>query len=390
MRVLLRPIAETPDATDKTRPIDFHRRLPGYAATPLIEAPGLAKTLGVGRVFIKDETSRFGLPSFKILGASWATYASLSEKLGPMPDGPISHAGLERWVSPLRPLTLIAATDGNHGRAVARVARWLGVDARIYVPSFVSPARIGAIESEGAEVVVVDGFYDASVDAALDASERPGTLLISDTARTPTDHVPKLVTAGYGTTFAEVDRQLATLGDDFIDVVAIQAGVGGLSAACTGWARSDRTSKPTRVAVVEPEKAACVMTALAAGEPVGVAADEVSAMSVLQCGTISLTAFEVLHAGVSCCLAVEDSFAKSAALEIGKAGVRTGLSGAAGMAGLLGAISSPMAEGVRAHLGLTSDASVLVVATEAAMASEPDQAARSEVPALAEREAVPV
>ena len=170
MRALLRSTWDVPDTISAESPIDFHRRLPGYVETPLVDAPAIAGTLGVGRVFIKDETARFGLPSFKILGASWAAYAALAERLGPMPDGRLSHAGLREWVSPLRPLALIAATDGNHGRAVARVARWLGLDARIYVPEFVSKARIRAIEGEGSEVVVIDGVYDASVDAALEAS----------------------------------------------------------------------------------------------------------------------------------------------------------------------------------------------------------------------------
>lgn len=369
MRVLLRPTTAMPDRIGKMLPIDFHRRLPGYAMTPLVEAPDLAKTLGVGRVYVKNETSRFGLPSFKILGASWATYAALAEKLGLMPEGPLSHAGLRAWVSPLRPLTLLAATDGNHGRAVARVAQWLGIEARIYVPNFVSAARIRAIESEGAEVVVVDGVYDASVDAALDASRCPGSLLISDTARTSGDALPKLVTAGYTTTFAEVDVQLAERGDTRIDAVGIQAGVGGLASACTLWARRLRENNPPRVAVAEPEAAACVMTALAAGEPISVAADQLSEMSVLQCGTISLTAFDTLKAGVSCCFAIEDDWAVRAASGLGAAGVATGSSGAAGLAGLMAALRSPMADPVRTHLGLDEDARLLVVATEAATAS---------------------
>ncbi|MDH3662073.1 MAG: diaminopropionate ammonia-lyase [Alphaproteobacteria bacterium] len=369
MRVLLRSTTETPDVAAPEKPIDLHRRLPGYAATPLVEASALAETLGVGKAYIKDETSRFGLPSFKVLGASWATYSLLVERLGPMPDGPLSHAGLKAWASPLRPLTLIAATDGNHGRAVARVARWFGLDARIYVPKFVSTARIRAIANEGADVIVVDGFYDASVDAALDASKRPGTLLISDTARASTDDVPKRVTAGYTTCFAEVDLQLAERGDQRIDVVAVQAGVGGLASACTHWARLTRKDCPPRVAVVEPEAAACVMTALAANEPVGVAADQLSEMNVLQCGTISLTAFDTLRAGVSCCLAVEDDWAKRAAFALRSSGVDTGLSGAAGMAGLMAALQGPMADAVRDHLGLTPDARVLVVASEAAAAA---------------------
>ena len=384
MRVLLRQPSVTLEDSNSGSPFDLHRRLPGYEPTSLVSAPDLAEALGVRRVYIKDETSRFGLPSFKVLGASWATYASLAERLGELPDGPISHGRLKRWALPLRPLTLIAATDGNHGRAVARVARWFDLEARIYVPNFVEPARIQAIESEGADVVVVDGFYDASVDAALEASEQPETLLISDTARTPSDRVPKLVTAGYGTTFAEVDRQLLDCGEGMIDVVAIQAGVGGLSAACTSWARGGRS---TKVAVVEPEAAACVMSALAADEPVGIAADQVSAMNVLQCGTISLTAFDTLRKGVSCCLAVEDEWAERAASALRAAGVDTGLSGAAGMAGLMAALEGPMSEAVRRHLGLTKDAQVLVVASEAAAAgvdlSKGREAAKERVPEMA-------
>ena len=373
MHVLLRLTTEAPDSSNTDRPIDFHRRLPGYRESPLVEAPRLAEMLGVAKVFVKDETSRFGLPSFKILGASWATYATLRERLGPIPDGgPLSYESLQSWVSPLRPLTLIAATDGNHGRAVARVARWLGLNARIFVPSYVSPGRCQAIKAEGAELMITDGVYDTSVDAAAEAARSADSLLISDTARSASDIVPQLVTAGYTTAFAEVDQQLSQSGDDRIDAVSVQAGVGGLASACTSWARLARRGRSPRVIVVEPETAACVMTALAAGEPVAVSASQVSAMSCLQCGTVSFTAFANLQAGVSCCLAIEDSWATSAASELHSCGLRTGLSGAAGIAGLLAAFSGPLAGPVREHLGLVSDARLLVVATEAATAAEPE------------------
>src|SRR5215470_12930063 len=128
MRVLLRLPTEPPAPASSDRPIDFHRRLPGYAETPLVEAPRLAERFGVAKVFVKNETSRFGLPSFKVLGASWATYAALQERLGPIPEGPVTHESLQSWAVPARPLTLLAATDGNHGHAVARVARWLGLN----------------------------------------------------------------------------------------------------------------------------------------------------------------------------------------------------------------------------------------------------------------------
>jgi diaminopropionate ammonia-lyase len=170
MRVLLRVTTDPPGAGSADRPIDFHRRLPGYRESRLVDAPRLAKMLGVRKVFVKDETSRFGLPSFKLLGASWATYAALRDQLGPIADGPVSEQILQSWAAALRPLTLIAATDGNHGRAVARVARRFGLGARIFVSDFVSPGRRQAIEAEGAELVVIDGVYDAAVDAALSPS----------------------------------------------------------------------------------------------------------------------------------------------------------------------------------------------------------------------------
>src|SRR5215468_1170576 len=102
MRVLLRLPTEPPDPGDADRPIDFHRRLPGYCETPLVEAPRLAEKLGVAKLFVKDETSRFALPSFKVLGASWATYAALRERLGPIPDGALSYESLQSWASPVR------------------------------------------------------------------------------------------------------------------------------------------------------------------------------------------------------------------------------------------------------------------------------------------------
>jgi diaminopropionate ammonia-lyase len=263
----------------------------------------------------------------------------------------------------------LAATDGNHGRAVARVARWLGLGARIFIPNFVTPGRRRAIEAEGAELVVVDGVYDASVDAALEASHSPRTLLISDTARAASDVVPRQVTDGYTTIFAEAEVQLARSGAERVDAIAVQAGVGGLASASTIWARVTRRGRSPRVIVVEPEHAACVMAALAAGEPIAVSASEVSAMSVLQCGTVSVTAFANLAAGVSCCLAIEDQWAMTAAAELSAGGVRTGFSGAAGIAGLLALCSGPFAAPVRDYLGLSADARVLAVATESPAAA---------------------
>src|ERR1700734_4043516 len=170
----------------------FHRALPGYGPTPLVEAPALASELGVGRLFVKDESARFDLRAFKYLGASWAGFLAVAARTGYA--GPASLDGLRSFLALAAPggaadgaLALITATDGNHGRAVARTARLLGLPARLYLPKGVPDVVIDRIKAEGALPTVVDADYDgavmaarADVDAA--ASGGAGGMLIQDTA----------------------------------------------------------------------------------------------------------------------------------------------------------------------------------------------------------------
>ncbi len=148
-------------------PLKFHQRLPGYRPTPLIDVPELARLLGIGQVLVKNESSRLGLPAFKILGASWAVYRALEAAANRGGNRSWACRGcprnLEPWrtidelaqrLAPLRPLTLATATDGNHGRAVAHMAALLGFAARIFVPAGTAQARIDGIAGEGATVEV--------------------------------------------------------------------------------------------------------------------------------------------------------------------------------------------------------------------------------------------
>ena len=158
-------------STDRAS-LAFHQRLNSYAPTPLRRAPELAPALGVGEVLLKDESSRLGLPAFKILGASWAIYRALESRIGHTLEPWQKMTELAQRLAPLRPMTLAAATDGNHGRAVAHMAALLGFAARIYVPAGTAQARIDAIASEGATVEVVDGTYDDAVArSARDAND---------------------------------------------------------------------------------------------------------------------------------------------------------------------------------------------------------------------------
>jgi diaminopropionate ammonia-lyase len=162
-------------------PRDYHASISGYQPTPLRNARRAADRLHVARVSVKDESQRLGLPSFKVLGASWAIYRALVAQLGVAPSSALTFDELRRAVEPLRPFTLSAATDGNHGRAVAHVAAMLGFDANIYVPEDMIEARRNAIAAEGATVTVVAGGYDDAVRrSARDAGER--CLVISDTS----------------------------------------------------------------------------------------------------------------------------------------------------------------------------------------------------------------
>ena len=230
---------ESKPASPLSEPLAFHQRLPGYAATPLIDVPNLAREFGIGQILIKDESHRLGLPAFKILGASWAVYRALETRLGQSLEPWRTIDELTEKLAPLRPLTLTTATDGNHGRAVARVAALFGFEARIYVPSGTVSARIDAIAGEGARVEVVNGTYDDAVArAAEDASS--SCVVVSDTSWPGYEEIPRWVAEGYSTIMSEIDDELAKRSETNPDLIAIQFGVGALAAAVVRHYRQTR------------------------------------------------------------------------------------------------------------------------------------------------------
>ena len=364
--VFLNPAARTAAVTAPPRaPLGLHRRLPGYAATPLADAPALAVANGVERVWVKDESSRLGLPSFKVLGASWAAYRALAARLGRDPEPWVSLDELRKTLAPLRPLTLATATDGNHGRAVARIAALLGLDADVYVPKGTATARIAAIEAEGARVTVVDGDYDRAVaSAAATAGDR--CLAIQDVGWPGYEQVSAWVVEGYGTIFWEVDAQLAARGEEAPDVVVIPVGVGGLAAAAVRHWHRRGLRRPPRLLGVEPLAAACVLRSLQVGRIATVPGPHDSIMAGLNCGTPSLVAWPYLRTGLDAVAAVADDLARQAMRDLAAAGVVAGETGAASLAGLAQLTGGPRAGRLRDALGLGADASVLLVCTEGA------------------------
>lgn len=167
----------------------FHRSLPNYKPTPLVKLDDLAHEIGVRAIYLKDEGSRFDLPSFKILGASWGTFRAIASQL----DLPLTSQ-LDDLKLALKKtqISLHAATDGNHGRAVARMGRWLNVPVNIRVPSGMHASTIRLIEFEGAKVTVSNGSYDDAVIEAQAASHEHGGLLIQDFAFGDYQDIPQV------------------------------------------------------------------------------------------------------------------------------------------------------------------------------------------------------
>jgi diaminopropionate ammonia-lyase len=267
-RLWLNPLPHPDEATvgevPCRDPLQFARKLPGYRPTPLVDLRPTAAGLGLESLHLKDESARLGLPAFKVLGAWWAAYRLLSQRLGREPVEWRTLDDLAAAFAPLRPLTLCTATDGSHGRAVARFARSMGFEALVFVPSFVAPPRVAAIRAEGARIEVVDGIFEDALHAAVAAaSER--CILLSDDSWPGYTEVPGWVIDGYSTMFWEIDDQLAAASRPGPDVVLVQMGVGALAAATVRhYRRAEARPLPTIIGV-EPLSAACVQESLVAG-----------------------------------------------------------------------------------------------------------------------------
>lgn len=365
-RLLLNPLFRHDFATtDPERaPLEFHRRLPSYAVTPLRSLTRLAARLGLGQILAKDESRRLGLPAYKVLGASWATYRSLEVRGGASLEPWCTLEELRARLLPQGALTLVTASDGNHGRGVARVARLLEYRSRIYLPEGTVAARLEAITGEGAEVIVVPGTYDETVARAA-ADQSPDRVLIQDHGWPGYEVVPALVSDGYATLFWEVDEALTADGSPGPDLVVVPIGVGTLAAAAVRHYRRPGLVTPPRLLGVEPVTAACVLESAAAGAPVSLEARAgYSIMAGLVCGTPSTAAWPLLAGGFQAFAAIEDDYAVAAMRALADEGVQAGESGAAAAGALLALLEGPGAKAAREQLGLTSHSRVLVLVTE--------------------------
>ncbi|WP_108661542.1 diaminopropionate ammonia-lyase [Acuticoccus kandeliae] len=343
---------------------------PGYAPTPLVPLPGLAKRIGVGTLLYKDESHRFGLKSFKALGGAYAVLVILKDAVeaatGTRPSAQDLMAGRHKAV--VREVTVASATDGNHGRSVAWGAQSFGCRCVIYLHEHVSATREREIAAYGAEIRRVRGNYDDSVHQCAADSLTNGWQLVADTSAGGDIRVPSLVMQGYTVLTDEIIGAL-----DFLPTHIFAPGaVGGLAAAVVGplWERF-RAGRP-RVVVVEPFQADCISRSLAQGEMIPVTGDIDTFMACLAAGEVSPAAWPILGPALDDVVAIPDD-AAAATMRLLANGVDgdpplvSGESGCAATAGLIAATFDPA---VREALELTATSRVVVIGSEGA--TDPD------------------
>ena len=335
--------------------LQFHKSFPNYAATPLIELPSVATELGVGRVFLKDESARMNLSAFKILGAAWAIAQALTGGANPADIDDVKKA----IDSENRP-TLVAATDGNHGRAVAHMAKRLGLECAIVIPDGVSEQAINNIAGEGAEITIIDGDYDEAVELAKEiTSTLDNAIHIQDMSWPGYEEIPGWIIEGYTTLCVETDEQLRAIGCPPADLVAVPVGVGSLLHSVLAHYRSQDESSPV-VLSVEAVGAACVLKSLQTGKLTSVQTVP-TIMAGMNCGTPSSDSWSTHKAGVDAAVSVTDDQARPDLKLLADLGIDAGPCGAATLTGVRLALSS---QERRQELGITQNSVVVLLSTE--------------------------
>ncbi|RDL37492.1 Uncharacterized protein BP5553_04925 [Venustampulla echinocandica] len=329
---------------------NFHRKLRGYQKSPLVSLDGVAEEVGVGSVNIKDETNRIGLPSFKVLGASWGAFRAVTLQLGLPLDSTIEE--VKTRLSE-QPIPLYAATQGNHGRAVARMGAILAVPVEIHVPADMRAETIAFIKGEGAAVIVSKGQYDDAMMEAQAASQQNKGILVQDVAFDGNEDIPKWIVEGYSTMMREIDDQL---NGQQVDLVICPVGAGSLAQAAITHCKA--AGRSTAFMTVESDTAGCLWKSLTQGESV-VETTSATIMAGLNCGTLSKAAWPPLKSGTDASLTISDYEAHRASLDLQKRGIAAGPCGAAALAAL-----RRLDESDKARLGLNQKSVIVLLCTE--------------------------
>lgn len=352
---------------------EFHRTIPGYAPTPLVQLTKMAEYLGLSGIYLKDESYRFGLNAFKVLGGSFAMAKYIAKQTG----RDISELDFETLTSDkLREefgqATFFTATDGNHGRGVAWAANQLRQKAVVFMPKGSTETRLKNIQAENATATIEEVNYDECVRmAAVAAAQTPNGVVVQDTAWKGYEEIPSWIMQGYGTMALEASGQLTALGVDRPTHVFVQAGVGSLAGAIQGYFANRYPDNTPTVVVVEADVAACLYKGAVQGdgEEAIVDGDMQTIMAGLACGEPNTTSWDILKNHVSVFVAAPDWVAAkgmrmlSAPIK-GDVQVISGESGAAPFGVLVEIMTNPAYADLKETIGLNKESKVLLFSTE--------------------------
>lgn len=345
----------------------LHQKIDGYKPTPLVSLKNLAAKLGIKNIFIKDESNRFGLNAFKVLGGSYALAKLLADKL----NIEIDQFDLQQVQALLKePLTFTTATAGNHGTGVAWAARQMGQKAVVFMPKGAAESSVNRIKALGAECIVTDVNYDDTVRLANQTAQSNGWLLVQDTAWDGYEEIPTWISQGYMTMAAEAVEQLSLEGAQPTHVM-LQAGVGAMAGGVLGYLVDALGADTFNTIVSEPIAADCVYRSAQDqnGNLVAVEGELDSIMAGLACGEVNPVTWPILRDSTSFFARVTDSISATGMRILGNPlkGDQSVVSGASGAInlGLLYAISiHPNSQMLKAQLGLDENSSVLIFSTE--------------------------
>ncbi len=357
------------------RALQLHKSLPNYAATPCRSLHYLAGHLGINKLWVKDESQRFDLKAFKVLGASYAIASLLHEWLN-LPADEFSFDAIREHQSRYAHLTLVTATDGNHGRAVAWAAQQFGCAAKVFMPHGSLTARAEAIRHYGAHTQITELTYDDTVRFAAQTAQAQDHFLIQDTAWEGYHDTPLVIQQGYFSLLSEALEQLEPT--DWPTHVLVQAGVGSLPAALAARLHVLSYDRPTpQFIVVEPTLANCLFQSMAnnQGQALSLPGHLPTIMAGLACGTPSAIALTVLRSYATGFLCCDDDIAERGMRVLGNPlatdpRIVSGESGAVTLGAVFELCRNPAYAEIRTQIGLNSDAKVLLFSTEGDTASE--------------------
>ena len=349
-----------------------------YKSTPLYSLESLASTLSLKQLLYKDESTRFGLGSFKALGGAYACQCLLAKVLSKRLGKSVSLDDIltKKYLNEIKNITIACATDGNHGRSVAWACQSFGAKCSIILHEHVSKSREDAIAKFYANIIRIKGDYDKSVRYAQELADKHGWFIVSDTSYEGYINIPKWVGAGYGVIADETISQIEQQHFDIPSHVFLQAGVGGFASSVAAFLAQRWHDMPSvafpKIIVVESEKAPCLSESAKTHKPATITIQSETIMAGLSCGETSIIAWEILSNLASKIVTISDSLVAPTMQLLARPtgsdpSIEAGESGVAGLAALIGIIADPI---LARSLEFNQKSRVLVVGTEGA--TDPD------------------